>query len=517
MGRTHLQLRLGIAASTTDEAVIKLNAFASGEMPRGVHASRTEGTGAPRIAFLFTGQGSQYQGMGQQLYNTEPVFRQAVDRCNQIASRLLDRSLLEVMYPPAGAESVIDETAYSQPVLFTLEYALVMLLKSWGIVPDAVMGHSVGEYAAACIAGVFSLEDGLGLTIERARLMQALPGGGCMAAIFTSPESVSKAIEPYSACVSIAAVNGPRHTVISGERNALEVVLETFSKEGVEWKKLAVSHAFHSQLIDPMLDQFEAAAARIGFSDPSIPMVSNLTGKMMTGAPTPLYFRNHCRQPVMFASGIEAMFADGFDVFVEIGPKAILTGLVRANTPAGSRPLFVPILAPNADCETAMDALLKLYVRGAKIDWPQFYNQHSRPRMPLPTYPFQRKRYWFKKGPTNIMTEQKAVASQSKKERRDGIIEDLRTRIAGLIQADVSDVNVQLPFLEMGADSLIMVEAIRVIETEYGVKLAIRRFFEDLSTIEAVAEFIESNLEDEAVSSVAKGEHAPASSLNCFR
>jgi len=207
------------------------------------------------------------------------------------------------------------------------------------------------------------------------------------------------------------------------------------------------------------------------------------------------------------------MFADGFDVFVEIGPKAVLTGLVRANTPAGSRPLFVPILAPNADCETAMDALLKLYVRGAKIDWPQFYNQHSRPRMPLPTYPFQRKRYWFKKGPTNIMREQKAVASQSKKERRDGIIEDLRTRIARTDQADVSDVNVQLPFLEMGADSLIMVEAIRVIETEYGVKLAIRRFFEDLSTIEAVAEFIESNLEDEAVSSVANVEQAPASSL----
>lgn len=500
-GRGHLRHRLGITAATNSEAVQQLNAFAAGQKLCEVYSGTTEGGSTPRVAFIFSGQGSQYRGMGQTLYNTEPIFHEAVDRCCRIASQFLEEPLLDVMYSSATAPSAIDRTAYSQPALFTIEYALASLLQSWGITPSAVMGHSVGEYAAACVAGVFSLEDGLKLMLERARLMQALPGEGSMAAVFASRQIVDQAIEPYSTRLAVAAVNGPGHTVISGELEALETVLASFARTGIESRKLTVSHAFHSQLIDPMLEEFETVAAGIKFSRPTIPVVSNLTGTVITEAPNELYWRNHCRQPVLFAAGIQTMFADGFDVFLEIGPKPVLTGLAKACAPrddSSARLLFAPLLSPNADWETMLEALLKLYVRGVEIDWSAFHKEQPRGRVPLPTYPFQRKRFWFNKGPT-MTTEQAAAIATTETAKtstasRDAILDDLRIRIAGLIQADVSDVNVQLPFLEMGADSLVLVEAIRVIENTYGLKLAIRRFFEDLSTIEAVADFIAANL-----------------------
>jgi amino acid adenylation domain-containing protein len=529
-GRSHLRHRLGITAATNNEAVEKLSAFASGRYSqvgqtfqsvqrlRELYSGTTEGRSTPRVAFIFSGQGSQYHGMGQTLYHTEPTFREAVDRCCRIASQFLEEPLLDVMYSSATSPSAIDRTAYSQPALFTIEYALASLLRSWGITPSAVMGHSVGEYAAACVAGVFSLEDGLKLTLERARLMQALPGEGSMAAVFASRQIVDQAIAPYSSRLAVAAVNGPEHTVISGEPDALETVLASLALTGVEFRKLTVSHAFHSQLIDPMLDEFETVAAGIKFSRPAIPVVSNLTGAVMTEAPDELYWRNHCRQPVLFAAGIRTMFADGFDVFLEIGPKPVLTGLAKAGAPRAdhSAPLlFAPLLSPNADWETMLAALLKLYARGVEIDWSAFHKEQPRRRLPLPTYPFQRKRFWFNKGPI-MTTEQAAVTAAAETTKtstasRDAILDDLRNRIAGLIQADVSDVNVQLPFLEMGADSLVLVEAIRVIENAYGLKLAIRRFFEDLSTIEAVADFIAANLP--AGAAVAAVPTAPSSTL----
>nr|MDQ5836259.1 amino acid adenylation domain-containing protein [Acidobacteriota bacterium] len=497
-GRSHLRQRLGIAAATKSEAVRKLEAFAAGQTVRGVHTGNTEGAAPPRIAFLFAGQGSQYQGMGRALYDTESVFRRAVERCCQTASGYLKEPLLDVIYPSADAPPLINETAYCQPALFTLEYALTELLKSWGIRPDAVMGHSVGEYAAACAAGVFSVEDGLRLVIERARLMQAVRTPGGMAAVFADEETAARAIEQYGGRLSVAAVNGPRQTVISGERDALASALEALAAAGVEAERLTVSHAFHSHLIEPMLDEFEGVAAGVRFSKPLVPVVSNLTGAVLADAPDASYWREHCRRPVLFANGIRSLLADGFDLFLEIGPGRVLTSLATACAPVGARPLVAPMLAAGAEWEAVIDALLKLYKRGAEIEWREFHKGHARASVQLPTYPFQRKRFWFKEGPPAMSTKQSAATTQAKKVRREEILEDLRARVASLIQAEVSEVNVELPFLEMGADSLVMVEAVREIENRYGLKLAIRRFFEDLSTISAVADFVHSNLPEDS-------------------
>jgi amino acid adenylation domain-containing protein len=509
-GRSHFRHRLGIAAGTKSEAVQKLNAFAAGQTAPGVHTGSTEGAARPRIAFLFTGQGSQYQGMGRALYDTEPVFRRAVEHCCQVASDYLKESLLDVMYPSGEAPPLINETAYFQPALFTLEHALVELLKSWGIRPDAVMGHSAGEYAAACAAGIFSPEDGLRLVIERARLMQALGAPGGMAAVFADEQVAARAIEPYAGRLALAAVNGPRQTVISGERDALASVLEDLTKGGVAVERLTVSHAFHSQLIDPMLDEFEQVAAGVRFNKPSVPFVSNLTGTALMQAPDALYWRNHCRRSVLFAPGVASLFADGFDVFLEIGPGPVLTSLARACSPPETRPLIAPVLKAGADWETAIDALLKLYKRGAEIEWRGLYQERERAPVSLPTYPFQRKRFWFKEGPPTMSTEQSAATTPAGRARREEILEDLRARVASLIQAEVSEVNVELPFLEMGADSLVMVEAVREIENRYGLRLAIRRFFEDLSTISAVADFVHGNLPEDGRSAT---EQEPAEAI----
>lgn len=508
-GRSHFRYRLGIAAATKSEAVERLGAYAAGQAARGAHTGNTEGAAPPRIAFLFSGQGSQYQGMGRALYDTEPVFRQAVERCCRAASGYLKEPLLDVIYPSAGVPPLINETAYCQPALFTLEYALTELLKSWGIRPDAVMGHSVGEYAAACAAGVFSPEDGLRLVVERARLMQALGTPGGMAAVFADEQTAARAIKPYRDRLSVAGVNGPRQTVISGERDALASALEALAGAGVEAERLTVSHAFHSQLIEPMLDEFEGVAAGVRFSEPLVPVVSNLTGTALTSAPDALYWREHCRRPVLFAAGIRSLSADGFDVFLEIGPGRVLTSLARACVPTEARPLIAPLLAAGADWETVIDALLRLYKRGAEIEWREFYRGHACAAVPLPTYPFQRKRFWFKEGPPAMSTQQSAAKTQAKKGRREDILDDLRASVASLIRAEVSEVNVELPFLEMGADSLVLVEAVRVIENRYGLKLAIRRFFEDLSTISAVADFVDSNLPEDS-SAGAAATPAPA-------
>jgi malonyl CoA-acyl carrier protein transacylase len=400
-GRAHFAHRLAVVAESSAQMRAKLAAFTAQQEPASVLNGQVEGAEQPKVAFLFTGQDSQYAGMGRQLYDTQPAFRQTLDRCDELVRPYLEQPLLSVLYPEPGSPSLLNETAYTQPALFALEYALAELWRSWGIEPAVVMGHSVGEYVAACVAGVFSLEDGLKLIAERGRLMQALPKDGMMAAVFADEEQVAAAVSPYAELVSIAAANGPKNIVISGERNAMRAVLENLHAKEVKTQRLNVSHAFHSPLMEPILDTFEQTASQLQFKAPRIPLISNLTGRMLKPdeIPDAAYWRRHIREAVRFSAAIETLFEQGYELFLEIGPSPTLLGIGRGCIPdAEQAGVWLPSLRKSrADWQQILESLGMLYVRGVEVDQAGFDRDYARGRrrVVLPTSPFQRKRYWL--------------------------------------------------------------------------------------------------------------------------
>ncbi|MEH1788072.1 MAG: type I polyketide synthase [Nostoc sp.] len=443
-GRKHFNNRFAVTAFSTEQLESQLRAFRQQTTPASNHPTNNSlpinsenftfsvaalGTITPtvqkeRIAFLFTGQGSQYVGMGRQLYNTQPTFRAAFDDCAQILRPYLDKPLLEVLYPSQEqenlpqAKSLIDSTLYTQPALFALEYALFKLWKSWGIEPDVVMGHSVGEYVAATVAGVFSLEDGLKLIAARGRLMQALPPGGEMVALLTDEAQALAAIQPYAQEVSIAAINGPQSLVISGGCEAINTLCASLEVAGVKTKKLNVSHAFHSPLIEPMVSEFEQVARQVKFTAPQGKLISNLTGELATSEiATPLYWCRHLREPVKFAASMETLQQQGVELFVELGPKPTLLGMGRACLPENNQ-LWLPSLRPGQeDWQQLLSSLTQLYVRGIAVNWVGFDQDYVRHRLQLPTYPWQRQRYWIEatafENKLTAPTQLKSVSSQS--------------------------------------------------------------------------------------------------------
>ncbi|MBH8553202.1 SDR family NAD(P)-dependent oxidoreductase [Nostocaceae cyanobacterium CENA357] len=391
-GRSHFDYRLAVVAESTVHLRQQLAAFAAGKTP--ALSGQLHNKKRPKIAFLFTGQGSQYIGMGRQLYETQPTFRQTLDRCDEILRPYLEQPLLSVLYPESGTSS-LNDTAYTQPALFALEYALFQLWKSWGIEPTVVMGHSLGEYVAACIAGVFSLEDGLKLVAARARLMQASPQDGAMVNVFASEVRVLAAIQPYANQVSIAAINGPESVVISGQHQAVAAAVSTLQSEGVNSVKLNVSHAFHSPLMEPVLAEFERIASEVSFSSPNIKLISNVTGTLVTTEiANAEYWLRHLRQSVRFAAGMETLEQQGCEIFLEVGPKPTLLGMGRKCIPEKIG-VWLPSLRPGqSDWQQLLQSLQELYLRGASINWSGFDQDYPRRRLVLPNYPFQRQRYW---------------------------------------------------------------------------------------------------------------------------
>ncbi|MCC5648027.1 polyketide synthase dehydratase domain-containing protein, partial [Nostoc sp. CHAB 5824] len=400
-GRAHFNHRLCVLASDVSVVREKLASFIAEQEVVGMFQGHFNAN--HKIAFLFTGQGSQYIGMGRQLYETQPTFRQILNRCDQILRPYLELSLLEVLYPSSEPSHLnLNQTAYTQPALFALEYALVQLWKSWGIEPDVVIGHSVGEYVAACVAGVFSLEDGLKLIASRGKLMQALPRDGEMVALLASEEQALAAIEPYIREISIAAINGPRSLVISGRQEAIKAVCTTLEAQEIKTKKLNVSHAFHSPLMEPMLADFEQVARKVSFCAPQIKLLSNVTGKLVTDeVATPEYWCRHVLMPVKWAESMENLDRQGVQVLIEIGPQPILLGMGRQCIPE-HQGLWLPSLCPNQeDWQQLLTSLAELYVYGTPIDWIGFDQGFARDRIPLPTYPFQRQHYWVNSSKDN--------------------------------------------------------------------------------------------------------------------
>lgn len=396
-GRARFAHRAVVAASNVDDLRTRLHALAGGEQADGLRTARMTRRDPPRIAFLFTGQGSQYASMARGLYDSEPVFRAALDRCAQGLDGRLDRPLLEVLYAADSDPNLLDRTEYTQPALFAIEYGLAQLWQSWGIKPAIVMGHSIGEVVAACVAGVMNLDDALGLIAERGRLMGSLPAGGAMAAIHAPAAEVESLVAPYAASVAIAAFNTPEQCVISGAATEVDLLCTTLAQRGVRCQRLPVSHAFHSPLVEPMLDAFERVAEGIKWSAPSIRLISNLTGAV--AGPSTLgsanYWRRHVREPVRFADAARSLVLLRPDICIEIGPSTALLPFVQAAI--GTTPT---VLAPSLrkgrpDRAQILDALATCHLEGAEIDWRAVYAGQACEIVDLPTYPFQRERCWF--------------------------------------------------------------------------------------------------------------------------
>jgi acyl transferase domain-containing protein len=405
-GRSHMTRRLALLTDSKADLERELRTFALGQTP----AVAMEGTlrlgQQPKIAFLFTGQGSQYPGMGRGLYEDEPVFRAALDRMAAIVQPQLDHPLLEVMFADAIG-SPLTKTAYTQPALFALEYALAELWRSWGITPSIVLGHSVGEYAAACVAGVFSPEDGLSLIAERGRLMQQLPAGGAMAAVFAKEAQVTARLASYGDRVVVAAVNGVEEVVISGDAAAVSEVVASLLAEGITTRMLDVSHAFHSRHLDPMLGALERRAASMAHSVPQIPLLSNLTGATFPAdiSPDAAYWRRHAREPVRFAACTDALRTLGVTALVEVGPHRTLLALAQRAAP-GAPWASIPSLRKGRDDRREMLlGLATLYAGGAAVQWDAVNAHRGGHRVSMPTYPFQRERYWVSTNPARAVTQ----------------------------------------------------------------------------------------------------------------
>jgi len=409
-GRAHFNHRLAIIASNEQELKEKLLGYKTGSEVLGLFSgSIPSSTTSPKVAFLFTGQGSQYLNMGKKLYNSAPVFRQALDQCDEILRSELEHPLLSVLYPETKTE-ILHQTAYTQPALFAIEYALAKLWESWGIKPDVVMGHSVGEYVAATVAGVFSLEDGLKLIATRGRLMQQLPSGGEMFSVMAS-ESKVRSLMGETEKVAVAAINGLESVVISGASEAIVPMIKTLESEGIKSKKLQVSHAFHSPLMSPILAEFEAFANQLTINRPQISLISNTTGKRADqNIADGKYWVNHLRQPVRFAQGMETLAELGYKVFLEIGPKPILLGMGRQCS-SGVEGVWLPSIRSGVDeWESMSGSLGQLYTQGVKVDWSGFHQDAQNQKVLLPTYPFERQRYW-KEISENKQTNTSSVAT----------------------------------------------------------------------------------------------------------
>ena len=406
--RGTLEDRAVVVGEAGEELLAGLGALAMGGAA-GNATILTAPTGAVegRTAFLFTGQGAQRAGMGSELYEAFPLFRAAFDEVCAYLDRHLECSLREVVFGEVGATGErassgdsLDGTALAQPALFALEVSLFRLLEAWGVRPDFLIGHSVGELAAAHVAGVFSLEDACRLVAARGRLMGALPAGGAMAAI-AAPEAEVRAsfqaLEDWQSRVALAAVNAPHSVVVSGDEDAVAELVEAWERRGARTKRLRVSHAFHSPRMDAMLKEFRAIADGVSFGEPRIPVVSNLSGGMVAGEElcTAEYWVRHVRETVRFADGVAWLRAEGVSRFVELGPDGVLSAIVEECLDTGAA-VAVPVLrAGHGEARSLFTGLGEAWVRGVHVDWGRMIEGSSAQYVELPPYAFQREHFWL--------------------------------------------------------------------------------------------------------------------------
>ncbi|MBK9275966.1 MAG: amino acid adenylation domain-containing protein [Flavobacteriales bacterium] len=461
---------------------------------------------APGVVFMFPGQGSQYVNMGRDLCDSEPVFKQHFDRCCDLFTKEFGTDLKAIIFPKAGEEEKaaeqLKQTIYTQASLFTMHYSLAKLWMHWGITPDAMMGHSIGEFAAACLAGVFSLEDAVKLVANRGRMMQELPGGS-MLSVRAAEEDVVKKLP---AGCSIAANNGPQLCVASGPHEAIAKLQAELEKDGITCKLLVTSHAFHSPMMDAIVEPYRKVVEGVKLSAPRIPIVSTVTAEWMKDdeATSPKYWSDHLRATVRFAQAVKFAWSDADRVMLEVGPRTTATTLARQQSTDNKKQAAVPSLGDSAGNGNELTQLLKavggLWQSGVLIDWRKFYETETRHRISMPTYAFERIRHWV--DPVTMVADGgRAIASTtieapvpnsgdanlSPKEALIAQIKHLLEESSGLELAEVSN---EETFLEMGLDSLFLTQVATSLSKKFGVKISFRQLNEEVPNLDKLADYI---------------------------
>lgn len=496
--------------------------------------SNDRASGESAVAFMFPGQGTQYVNMGYGLNQTEAVFSTEVTECAEVLAPHLGLDIRSLLYPPSEqaqfAAQQLDQTFITQPVLFVNEYAIAQVWRQWGITPQAMIGHSLGEYVAACVSGVFSRDDALLLLAGRARLMQSLPPGAMLAVRLPVAEVEAR----LGKKLSIAAINSPTLTVVSGPREEMQIFQDELAATQITYRRLATSHAFHSQMLDSILSPFGELLRRVKFSPPQIPWVSCLTGNWITAAQAtdPDYWVQQLRQPVRFAEGLLTLTQERNFTLLEVGPGRTLSTLARQQIGKAGEPPILASLSAEQEARSEREAMLstlgRLWLSGASVNWPGLHNGQQRQRVALPTYPFERKRFWFtprqlatsgpaegqetvgwrKPSPPLPIREESSVPPVESKEipmivsrvdkngamqssqHRAEIGSKLRTLLSELSGIAVSEIETAVPFFEIGLDSLLLTQVSTAIQKQLGVKVTFRQLLEELSSIDALAEYL---------------------------
>ena len=505
LGRKLFAHRMALVCRDTDDAVSRLMATAS--IPDDTPAQPRQ------IAFMFPGQGAQYPQMGMELYRQYPEFRRHLDQCADILESRFGIDLRALLYPAhrdAETDRQLMQTTVAQPAIFSIQYALARLWMSWGVQPDRMIGHSVGEFVAACLAGVFSLEDGLALVAERGRLMQALPAGSMLAVRLPEAELLPL----LEASLAIAAVNAPRLCVVAGPTDAIGRLEAVLQQRNDGCRRLHTSHAFHSPMVDPVVAPLSAYVETLQLHPPAIPYVSCVSAAWITNAQatSASYWGQHCREPVRFAGALSVLLQDmqPAPLMIEVGPGSTLQSLALQGAAKGQRGDVLGSLpdagGESSDLACMFETLGRLWVAGVELDWPAVRAYAPPRRVSLPTYPFERSRHWIEAPlrpsshsigtimPQTAATVTPAVATQrlaSIAGRVTAIIEELSGE--ALAPADA-----QTSFLELGFDSLFLSQVTQRLDNGFGLKIKFRQLLGELSTIPTLSAFILSQLPPEA-------------------
>ncbi|HLP57331.1 MAG TPA: aminotransferase class III-fold pyridoxal phosphate-dependent enzyme, partial [Candidatus Deferrimicrobium sp.] len=446
-----------------------------------------------KIAFLFTGQGSIYPGIAKELYKSAPVFKESLDRCDELFAGHIHQSITRLLYQDNSAAGEINQAIFAQPIIFSLEYSLCRLWQSWGIMPAVVMGHSIGEYAAACMAGIFSLEEAVKLVAARGSIMQQTPDDGLMVGVLMDEAKAGNIIATYSDSVSIAAVNGPGNITLSGSRESLEKITRRIKEERLFVEKLDISHPFHSVKMQPFVAKLKEEYRGMTFSRPHIPVISTITGKIAADEMgDPDYWSEHICKTVRFFNAVKTAQNLGVNIFVEIGGTAALCGMA-ADCLENKDTLFLPSLRKgNHPWRQLCNSLAQLYVNGAALDWEQFH-RCGPSAIPIDSIAPPVADRSIEDTEVNINEEKDmelGISHKNKGKRVIAVQSQLKHMLEIIAGMEAENIEENASLFSMGIDSLMVIQLRKKVNEKYNIDITINDFFTTYNSIKKISDFI---------------------------